>query len=177
MGMKVFTTNRRIMILAVIGCLLLGSAIVFAHVITAQKAVVAQVAPDAVADLRAPHEHFVKNVRGPDTGVLISFFSGGSKNVIQHCYLGRSGHPESICFTPVGFYYGGGASMSDAQRAAIYAALGRLPASEPYKRDADAFFVSWNDGGKWTTRTYDRIKLPPEVRDLCTLMLIPPTWL
>lgn len=175
--MKIFTTKRRIVILAVMGCLSLASAIVFSHVMAAPKAPVPHVDPYSVAGLRAPHEHFVENVRGPDTGVLISFFIGGSQNAINHCYLGRSGHPESICFTPIGFHYGGGASMSDAQRAAIYAALGRLPASEPHKRDANALLVSWNDSGKWTTRTYDRTKLPPEVRDLCTLMLIPSTWL
>jgi hypothetical protein len=40
--------------------------------------------------------------------------------------------------------------------------------------DADVFFVSWNDGGKWTTREYDHARLPAEVLKLWRLVAIDP---
>ena len=55
--------------------------------------------------------------------------------------------------------------------------LRALPSSQGYRRDDDATFVSWEDAGKWTTRSYDRMRLPRDVRELFTAMKVPETWL
>jgi hypothetical protein len=125
----------------------------------------------------------VERVRGPDTAVLVSFFSSGRMGVMQHCYIFTDGEQGMVRFVNDWAIQGGGpgaaapgVSMPDAQRSALDAAIGRLPASQAFAHDADAFYVSWDDKGKWNTRTYDRTKLPLAVLEFCKLVNIPESW-
>jgi hypothetical protein len=139
---------------------------------------------NTIAELRGPHERIDNMVRHTDTVVLVSFFGNGRMTVAQHCWICADGSRGMVRFMTNWAVQGGGAetgvpgaTMPAAQRTALSAALARLPASQTFGGDADAFLVSWDDGGKWVTRTYDRTKLPPEVLELCKLVSIPPTWL
>jgi len=135
-----------------------------------------------LAEMRLPHERIDGNVRTSNTVVLVSFFSGGQIHLMTNCSIyhdGIRGHVTLFKNVRMGVsgLHGHDGPMPEAQRSSLDAALGRLPVSQTFARDADAFLVSWDDGGKWITRTYDRTKLSPEVLALCNLVGIPPEWL
>ena len=46
--------------------------------------------------------------------------------------------------------------MPSTDISALDAVLRHLSADQKFAHDADAFLVSWDDHGKWITRTYDR---------------------
>ena len=123
-------------------------------------------------------------VRHADMAVLVSFFNG-RMTVAQHCFVFRDGAAGAIRYVWNWATQGGGPQaalrgvrMPEAQRAVLDAALRALPPDQPFARDADALVVGWEDGGgRWRERTYDRTRLPPEVRALCELVGVPLTWL
>ena len=67
--------------------------------------------------------------------------------------------------------------MPDTAQAALDALIRALPPDQPFSRDADALIVGWDDAGRWRERTYDRTRLPPEVRALCYHVNVAPTRL
>lgn len=130
-----------------------------------------------VADLRAPHERVDNTVRNEDTVVLISFFNGGQMDVAQHASITGE---RSLRHTRLvqNWAMQGGASPIPAEKfESIYAKLTALPETDAHKRDGNAFFVSWQNDGKWITRNYDLTRLPPGVQQLLPDMGIPDTWL
>jgi len=138
--------------------------------------------PYTLADLRIPNDKIGTIVRTADTAVLVSFFPNGDMRMETYVTIRRDGKRGEKMFSPMD-YFGKtdkspvGAPMPEAQRVPLYAALNSLPESQPPKDDANAFLVSWDDGGKWTTRIYDRTHLPPEASGLVKVMGIPETWL
>jgi hypothetical protein len=128
-----------------------------------------------LADLRR-QDGDLFNVRRSDLTVVVSFFGEGDMKCIHDCFLYRDGRRGSIRFVFNYAVQGGGdrdfrpgALMPAAQRRELDAAIGRLPPDQPFAHDADAFFVSWEENGKWRTRSYNRNGLPSGVLKLCNL--------
>ena len=141
-----------------------------------------QQAQYTVSELRDPHDRIDDRVRIADTILLVSFFNTGRMEVMTHCFMLRDLSSGGITIT-LQAIHGRSPSLVPTNRiypeppSSLMRALRRLPASETYAHDRDANFISWEDAGKWTTRSYDRTRLPREVRLLFTFMKIPDTWL
>jgi hypothetical protein len=135
-----------------------------------------------LADLRG-QDGDLFTVRRSDLTVIVSFFSAGNMKCIQDCFIYRDGRRGMLRFVLDWAVQGGGdgdsrpgVSMPVTQRSELDAAIGRLPPDQPFAHDADALLVSWEENGKWRTRSYDRTRLPPGVLKLCNLVGIPSTW-
>jgi hypothetical protein len=134
-----------------------------------------------VAELRDPHDRVDNRIRGADTIVLVSFFNTGRMEVITHSFMMRDHSIGQLVITKQAIHgrLPAGIRMGKIPNGPhpLLKFLSRLPPSQSYRRDDDATFVSWKDSGKWTTRSYDRMRLPREVRELFSAMKLPDTWL
>jgi hypothetical protein len=169
---KMSQTRRVVMTGFALMLLILGS----------QPSVSLQHAKYSVADLRGPHDRIDNRVRDANTILLVSFFNTGRMEVLTHCYMMRDHSMGQLGITIQAIHgrFPAGKPMEKIPMGKPHPfleLLKRLSDSQGYRRDDDATFVSWEDAGKWTTRRYDRTRLPPEVRDLFRAMKIPDTWL
>jgi hypothetical protein len=136
-----------------------------------------------LAELRRQNQSLGGWVRQADVKVVVSFFNHGSMRSMQHCYVLRDGELGMVRLTWRGDQGGGARAaqpvvqMPEALKDALNAAIARLPVDQSFAGDRDAFLVSWDDGGTWRTRVYDRTNLPRQVRELCDLVGVPATWL
>ena len=130
-----------------------------------------------VAALRGPHDRVDNRIRGADTIVLVSFFNTGRMEVITHSFMMRDHSIGQLVYTIQAIHgrFPAGRRMGKIPTGPhpLLKFLRGLPSSQGYRRDDDATFISWEDAGKWTTRSYDRMRLPREVRELFSAMKVP----
>jgi hypothetical protein len=130
-------------------------------------------------ELIALHNSYHKD----DVSVLVSYFING-RSVAAHDWVRKDGTPWACHSSKNYGSHGGGdppahagTTMPESERNSLNAALRSLPLSQTVRLDADILLVSWDDGSKWNTRTYDRSQIPPEAKTLCKAVEIPNTWL
>jgi hypothetical protein len=96
-----------------------------------------------------------------------TWFLDGKPNVMMQCRVNQTGQVTTERDVYNWAYQGGGHSQLKPQSLkSLRQAVRALPPSTQSPAMANLLILSFRNGGDWTTRTYDRAKLPEAVKKI-----------